>query len=119
MPSARSVKALGEVQEAKVPVAAPGPSRRHSKLELDSLEEKAKLGSLFEVGPWGPESTEVLGAEVSTVNERLAGVGSVFWAESVARTSKVWAPSESWGEAVWVSPGPEQGPNEPESKRHS
>ena len=61
----------------------------------------------------------MLGAAVSTVNERLAGVGSVFWAESVARTSKVWAPSESWGEAVWVSPGPEQGPNEPESKRHA
>ena len=59
------------------------------------------------------------GAEVSTVKARLAGVGSVFWAESVARTSKVWAPSESWGEAVWVSPGPEQGPNEPESKRHA
>ena len=29
------------------------------------------------------------GAEVSTVNERLAGVGSVFWVESEARTSKV------------------------------
>ena len=50
---------------------------------------------------------------------RLAGVWSVFWAESVARTSKVWDPSASWGEAVWVSPGPEQGPNEAESKRHS
>ena len=74
---------------AKVPVAAPGPSRRHSKLELDSLELKPKLGSLLAVGPWGPESTWVWGAEVSTVKERVAGVWSVFWASSVARTSKV------------------------------
>ena len=40
------------------------------------------------------------GAAVSTVNERLAGVRSVFWAESVARTSKRWAPSESCVDGV-------------------
>ena len=59
------------------------------------------------------------GAAVSTVKDRVAAEPSVLPAESVARTSKVWGPSESWGEAVWVSPGPEQGPNEAESKRHS
>ena len=119
MPSARSVKALGEVQEAKVPVAAPGPSRRHSRLEFDSLDEKAKLGSLFEVGPWGPEVIEMLGAAVSTVKARLAGVESVFWAESVARTSKVWAPSCELGRGGVGVAGPRAGPDEAESKRHS
>ena len=43
---------MGVEQAEKLPVAEPGPSRRHSKLELDSLELKLKLGSLFEVGPW-------------------------------------------------------------------
>ena len=99
---------MGVVQAAKLPVAEPGPSRRHSKLELDSLELKLKLGSLFEVGPWGPESTWVWGAAVSTVNERLAGVRSVFWAESVARTSKRWAPSER-GEVGVGLPGARAG----------
>ncbi len=34
-----------------------------------------------------------LGAVTSTVHERLAGLGSVFPAESVARTWKLFAPS--------------------------
>ncbi len=40
----------------------------------------------------GPELILVLGAVVSTLNERLAGVGSVFPAASVALTSKVCGP---------------------------
>ena len=47
------------------------------------------------VGPDGPESIVVSGGVVSTVNERLAGVGSVLLAGSVARTSNVCPPSES------------------------
>ena len=50
---------------------------------------------------------------------RLAGVGSVFWALSVARTSKLWLPAESGVEGVWRAPGPEQGANARESKRHA
>jgi hypothetical protein len=41
------------------------------------------------VRPLGPESIAVCGAEVSTVQVRLAGEASVLPAESVARTSKV------------------------------
>ena len=75
---------------------SPGPeqgpneaeSKRHSKLWAPPVAEKPKLGVGSLVGPWGPESIWVWGAAVSTVNERLAGVWSVFWAESVARTSK-------------------------------
>ncbi len=52
------------------------------------------------------------------MNERLAGVWSVFAAWSVARTSKLWAPSVSAAAAVWESPGPEQGPKGAASKRH-
>ena len=43
----------------------------------------------------GPESIVVCGAFVSTVNERLAGVGSTLPAASHARTSNVYAPSAS------------------------
>ena len=52
------------------------------------------------------------------MNVRLAGVGSVFWAWSVARTSKLWLPRESGAEGVWLAPGPEQAANAWESKRH-
>ena len=85
------MKDFGEVHEAKLPVAAPGPSRRHSKLELASLEVRLKLGSLFEVGPSGPEVIEVLGAAVSTVKERVWV--AVLPAASVALTRKVYEPS--------------------------
>ena len=49
---------------------------------------------------------------------RLAGVGSVFVAWSVARTSKVWGPAGRSLAGVWVLPGPVQGPKAAESKRH-
>ena len=64
------------------------------------MAEKPKVGVESLVGPWGPESTWVWGAAVSIVKLRLAGVWSVFWAESVARTSNVWAPSERGEGAV-------------------
>ncbi len=51
------------------------------------------------------------------MNVRLAGVGSVFLARSVARTSKLWLPGVSGVEGVWPAPGPEQGANAWESKR--
>ena len=47
------------------------------------------------VGPDGPLSIVVCGAAVSTVKLRDAGVASTFPAGSVARTSKVCAPSAS------------------------
>ena len=59
------------------------------------------------------------GASVSTVKERVAGVGSTLPAGSVARTSKVWAPSASATVGVWAAPGPLQGANTAASKRHS
>ncbi len=54
---------------------------------------KPKLGLGLVVGPEGPESIERLGATVSTVNARLAGLASTLPAASVARTSTLWAPS--------------------------
>jgi hypothetical protein len=65
------------------------PSREHSKLEPASLAEKVKLGVESLTGPAGPDSIEVSGATVSTVNERVAGVPSVLPAGSVARTYRV------------------------------
>ena len=68
-------------------------SRRHSKEEPGSSDEKPKEGLGLEVVPVGPESIWVLGAPVSIVKAREAGVGSVLAAPSVALTSKVWLPS--------------------------
>ena len=53
-----------------------------------------------------------------TLNERLAGVASIFRAESIARTAKVWLPSFSAG-GVWLFPGPEQDAKAAVSIRHS
>jgi hypothetical protein len=53
------------------------------------------------------------------VNARVAGVGSVFFAWSVALTSKVWEPGESGVDGVWLAPGPEQAAYGWESKWHS
>ena len=49
---------------------------------------------------------------------RLAGVGSVFFALSEARTAKLCEPSGSGVEGVWLVPGPEQAAKGWESKRH-
>ena len=59
------------------------------------------------------------GASVSTVKLRPAGLSSVFPASSVARTSKLWGPSERGAGGVWAAPGPEQAAKASESKRHS
>ena len=51
--------------------------------------------------PPGPESMFVSGGIVSTVKLRVAGVGSVLPAESVARTENVCRPS---GSALYATP---------------
>ena len=67
-----------------------------------------------------PVRVGALGAWVSTLKLRAAAVGSVLAAASVARTSKLWEPSESGAEVgVWVAPGPLQGPKAAESKRQA
>ena len=43
----------------------------------------------------------------------------MFLALSVARTSKLWLPTVSAVEGVWLAPGPEQGANGWESKRQA
>ena len=80
---------LGEVHESQVPV-----SILHSKVDPALLDEKVNEGLAFDVGPMGPESICVSGGPVSSVmlNDRVAGLGSVFPGVSVARTSKVCGP---------------------------
>src|SRR5688500_16993326 len=89
---------------------------RHWKLEPASVEEKAKVGVASPVGPLGPGTMVVGGAVGTTVKLRLAGVASTLPTASVARTSKVCAPSAR--AAGVCEPGPEQAPNAPESIRH-
>ena len=50
---------------------------------------------------------------------RVAGVGSVLLALSVARTAKRCEPFESGVAGLWLAPGPEQGANGWESKRQA
>ena len=61
----------------------------------DSLALKDTVA--LEPGDWagGAEVIVVFGADVSTVNERVAGEASVFPAASVARTETLWAPLPS------------------------
>ena len=94
-PSAREAVVWAELQEAHAPA-----STRHSKVEPTWLAENANVGVESFVGPDGPLSIVVSGATVSTVIVRMSGVGSMFPATSVARTSKVCEPSAS--EAVVV-----------------
>ena len=93
-PSASAAVVVGgEEQAAKAPA-----STGTGSVAPGSSDEKVKLGVVV-VGRarWGPESIVVSGAVVSTVKVRLAGVGSVLPAASMARTSKVWAPSRERG----------------------
>ena len=53
-----------------------------------------------------------------TVKVRVAGVGSVLFALSVARTEKLCEPFESGLAGLWLAPGPEQEENGWEPKRH-
>src|SRR5204863_9610939 len=80
----------GLVQGLQLPA-----STRHSKVEPGSLELNANVGVASLSSAGGAESIVVFGAVRSTVHVRLAGVASVFPAESVARTSKVWLPAPS------------------------
>ncbi len=69
----------------------------HAALERRArlVAENVNVGVESLVEPEGPLSMVVCGAAVSTVNAHEAGVGSTFPAVSVARTSKVCAPSVS------------------------
>ena len=88
-PSARPEYVFGLVQAAKPP-----PSSRQRKLTPGSPSEKLKEASVEPLGSGGAESIEgVGGATVSTVQLRVAGVGSALPAASRARTRNVCAPS--------------------------
>jgi hypothetical protein len=54
-----------------------------------------KLAEVVATVPVGPVSIVVSGDVVSIAQVWLAGVRSVLFAASVARTSKVWGPSAS------------------------
>ena len=78
-------------------------SSLHSKLELLSLELKVRLAEVDVVVPVGPPVIEVSGGVVSTggvtassstVQLRLAGVGSTFLAASIARTENWCTPTD-------------------------
>jgi hypothetical protein len=71
----------------------PAPSSEHWKLLPASFDvnEKLALAELVKLG--GPAVIVVSGSTRSIVQVCVAGVGSVFPAGSVARTSKVWPPS--------------------------
>ena len=58
-----------------------------------SGEENVNVALALVTRPDGPLSIDVLGAVVSTVNERVAAVGSAFPAASVAMTLTVCGPS--------------------------
>ena len=57
-------------------MAAPGPSRRHSKVEPAFEASKVKDGEASLVAPVGPPVMVVSGAAVSTVKVRVAGEAS-------------------------------------------
>ena len=58
------------------------------------MDENVKVAFAEPEGFVGLESMVVFGATVSTVHVYCAGEASVFPAASVARTLKVWLPSE-------------------------
>ena len=62
-------------------------------MEPGSLDENSKVGAGLPLGSLGATSMVVCGATVSTVQEKVAGVGSTLPAASVARTWNVWLPS--------------------------
>ncbi len=71
-----------------------------------SFEVNAKLAEVLATVPLGPEDARVVsGATVSTVQVRLAGVGSSLPATSRARTVNVWGPCER-PEYVFGEPQP-------------
>ncbi len=82
---------------------------------LDSLEENVNVGAATLVAPLGPLSITVSGAAVSTVKVRVAGVGSMLPAASIARTENVCSPSGSVPSAC----GDVHGANAAPSSLHS
>jgi hypothetical protein len=106
----------GDGQFVNAPV-----STEHWNVDGVSLDVNANVGVESFVGPLGPEVIVVSGAVVSAVNARVAGVGSVFPAGSVARTENVYGPSRSAAgvngdaQAVYVLPSSEQANVEPVS----
>ncbi len=108
-PSASAAVVNGVVQAANAPA-----STRHWKVDPASVAVKENVGVLSLVVPVGPAVIVVSGGVVSTLNARLAGVGSVLPAVSVARTSNVCAPSAS----AAVVNGVVQAANAPASTRH-
>ena len=98
------------VQDAHAP-----PSRRHWNDVAPSEPTNAKVGVVSVLDAAGPEVIVVSGGVVSTVNPRLAGVASVFPCSSVARTSKVCAPSANAAVVV----GDVHADHAPPSTRHS
>ena len=86
-PLARAAVANGDAQAEKAP-----PSTEHSNVD-DSLAENIKSPVVSLLGSGGIESIDVWGAAVSTVHAKVAGVGSVFKAASMAATLKVCGPS--------------------------
>ena len=90
-------------------------STRHSAVPSEAVN--VKVGSFWFVGADGPEVMLTVGAAVSMVQVRAAGVASVLPDASVARTSNVWLPAESpvyvFGEVQAVKPA-----SWVESRRH-
>jgi hypothetical protein len=80
----------GEEQVVNAPV-----STEHWNVDGVSLDVNANVGVESFVGPLGPELMVVSGGVVSTVIERVAGVGSMFPAASTARTANACGPSAS------------------------
>src|SRR4051794_26261293 len=80
-PSASASVVHGDVHGVQAP-----SSSRHSKREPGSPARSAKPARLTLVTCFGPDAITVLGATVSTVNVRVAGVSSAPNA-STARTS--------------------------------
>ena len=112
LPSARAGETVSGLEHVfQLPL-----SMRHSKVEPDSLELKAKSGVVLFDGSDGLLPMLVFGAVRSTVQLLVAGVPSVLPAASVARTAKVWLPSARAGESV---SGLEHEVQLPPSTRHS
>jgi hypothetical protein len=92
VPTASPVRSRGDVHAANGAL-----SSEHSKVEPDSLEENVKLALVLVVVAAGPEPIVVSGAVVSgggwIVQLWLAGVASTLPAASLARTSKLCAPT--------------------------
>jgi adenine deaminase len=76
------------VQAAKAPA-----SSLQAKVLLALVDVKLKLALVLLVTAAGLAVMVVSGNEVSIVQVKLAGVGSVLPAESVAWTWKVWLPA--------------------------